>query len=584
MIILPVTHTLSQANVGLNSPALNALIPDANNYSVLLLQPRGRIDATPTGIRNHDEGLAREQFGTFLEEAAASQPDLVVTPEYAMPWSVLRTAINDSNKWPAPGKLWALGCESIKYSDLQALQRQLARVATVLFEELVADNNKFVDPLTYVFRTMPNGACGESRLVLLIQFKTHMMADPQHDFERNQLQLGTVVYQFGDYHAGPSLTSLICSDVFAFTDDVANKVYDRALILHIQLNSEPRHQKFLEFRGKLLGITGFETEILSLNWASGVGIWIDGQQTPLRTFAGSAWYVKVQEFDSADATLGMNHRRGMYYTWLAPHRTHVLFFNFNPATFSLTASKVARTGVPAAVGTRRGPQLNIAKRWDESNSTWRNDRPADDGFSGSLNYCGDAAAQVRAMFEVCPLACERLLALCAGNADQRPEWHDPCELDSFRLDQTERIFRMTFCQETERDVPEFRIRRLTRCAALWNILVTPEHLPLSLKNISEGFTLEWTRTAPHQNLRSHAGDRSTVMYLSDESDNATIERTYANARERVRCSLSEEEGDRAKQRVGVWYRDNRGSLRCRWDTPTIDRRRGESEHDIGRES
>jgi hypothetical protein len=41
----------------------------------------------------------------------------VITPEYAMPWETLAAAISKGVA-PAEGKLWALGCESIKYSEL----------------------------------------------------------------------------------------------------------------------------------------------------------------------------------------------------------------------------------------------------------------------------------------------------------------------------------------------------------------------------------------------------------------------------------------------------------------------------------
>ena len=221
MEIISVNNILKEER--LNEPTLNALTGDANNYSVLLFQPQGKINATPEAVRNSDEGLARFQFSKFLEEAREQQADLVVTPEYSMPWTVLREAISDPSKGPAPGKLWALGCEGIKYSEIKGLRDSLKHHAKVIFEEMTADDGKFVDPLAYVFQTTKKGNDEKTILVMLIQFKTCAMAD-SYEFEKNRLQIGNSVYQFGKYHADISLVSIICSDVFAFTDQIAQKV------------------------------------------------------------------------------------------------------------------------------------------------------------------------------------------------------------------------------------------------------------------------------------------------------------------------------------------------------------------------
>jgi hypothetical protein len=246
-----VSATQELAGHGLTAPMLNVLEADANNYSVHLLQPKGQIEATQAGIRNRDRIMANAQFGKFLEEALASEADLVVTPEYSTPWEVLRATLNGANRGPSQGKLWALGCESIKYSELLKIREELADIAIVIFEEMNPDDNQFVDPLAYVFRTTKNHSDGEPQLVVLVQFKTHPMVDP-HDFERNSLQVGTKIYRFGTYGTGITLITFICSDLLAFTDQDALRVYDRALILHIQLNNERQHASLLSFRERVL--------------------------------------------------------------------------------------------------------------------------------------------------------------------------------------------------------------------------------------------------------------------------------------------------------------------------------------------
>jgi hypothetical protein len=479
------------------------------------------------------------------------------------------------------GTLWALGCESIKYSELQAIKGEIAGIATVIFEEMDPDDNRFVDPLAYVFRTTDSHDNGQAKLVVLVQFKTQAMVDP-HDFERNSLQVGTRIYQFGTYGAGISLATFICSDLLAFTDQDALNVYDRSLILHIQLNNERQHANLLGFRERLLRLSGDQTELLTLNWARGTRIYLDGNIGPWNKFAGSAWYLKASQIDLTDATVAANHRNGFYYTRLESHKAHVLFFNFLPSVFRLNASKVVRLGVAGSLGGRRGPQLNMAKSWDDVSRNWSDTVPSDDGFANICPECGKAAEQVSATYDHCPLACERLLALCAGNADSDLDWFHPVKLDSFALDQTEPILRITFCQASHGEAAQFRVRRLKRCAILWKILLTPALLPQNLRKDMTGFVLEWTSLAPHQNLRCNSGERATVMYLGEDSDETMIQRTYKVARERIRLSLNEEAGDRAKQRVMLWYRDSNDNIRRRWEPPAIDRQRDESEYDIGR--
>jgi hypothetical protein len=120
--------------------------------------------------------LAQAQFGAFLRDARETDADLVVTPEYSMPWSTL-TATIQAAIIPSQGKLWAMGCESIRYSELDHLKQELAPVATVIFETLPAQQDRFLDPLAYIFLAPPADGNGAARLVMLVQFKTFPMAD-----------------------------------------------------------------------------------------------------------------------------------------------------------------------------------------------------------------------------------------------------------------------------------------------------------------------------------------------------------------------------------------------------------------------
>ena len=68
-----------------------------------------------------------------------------------------------------------LGCESIRYSELEVLKRDLAPLAIVLYETLTPDPGRFTDPLAYVFLAPIAGNSTEQKTVILVQFKTRTM-------------------------------------------------------------------------------------------------------------------------------------------------------------------------------------------------------------------------------------------------------------------------------------------------------------------------------------------------------------------------------------------------------------------------
>jgi hypothetical protein len=547
------------------------------------MQPEGQIDVSNAGVHHHDPDLAQRQFGRFLDDACTTHADLVITPEYSMPWESLVNALK-AGAGPKPGKLWLLGCESIKYSELEDLKQDLTPLATVLYEELPLDPLQFLNPLAYVFVAPPNGVNGNEILVVLVQFKTYPMGDANH-FETNHMQRGNRIYQFGGIEQRLKLVSLICSDAFAFQDDDAKAVYDRALIVHIQLNPNPREKRFRRYRESLFEIHGDQTEIICLNWAKDVHHWHDGIESPWNNISASAWYLRPDKFDDGDAMLCVNHKRGLYYTWLKPLHVHALFFNFEPATYFLKATKVAHIGVPAVISRRRGPQLTRACAWDNAASAWVEQGTADCGFSTVADESGPAKDQIKHIADNNPISAERVLALCAGKIDRDLEWYSVRRLDSCVISESETILRITFCQDSARQASEFRVGRLKRCRNLWDILTTEECLPPALADFKDGFRLEWSKNFPHQNAISGINQRATVIYMGEETSDEQIEATFKNIAEKLRRSFpNNDERLSAIQRLAVWYREN--GVLVIFDPHryvNIDQARDASEFDIGRE-
>lgn len=580
MIIESVSEILS--NAGYNVPLLNALIPNEKNYRVLLMQPKGDIEASSTGVRNRKQTLAHNQFKQFLIRAKRCNADLVITPEYSLPWDTLIEMIKTCSG-PQEGGLWALGCESIKLQELKEIKKELEPTVTILYEDLDEDLNRFIDPLVYVFLSEQIHSKGEKKFVMLVQFKTYPMGDDDH-FEINNLQCGSKIYRFGD-EKNLNLVSLICSDVLNFNDNHGKEIYDRTLIIHIQLNKKPRQAQFRGYRERLLRYAGDETEIICLNWARNVCQWSGEISKSWHNIAGSAWYLRPSEFDDRDQTLCTNHRRGLYYTWLNPRRVHALFFNYNAAIFLLEATKVAHMGVIASSSRRRGPQLIESCIWSTNDINWVKREKADDEFSNEVHECGEVAENIKVIAEDNPITVERILALSAGQVGNQEKWYRVRNLDSFNIDESEVIKRVTFCHDPHEEARSFRVARLKRCGHLWNILKVENNLPPSLTDLNRGFNIEWIYDYPHQNVKSESGQRATVIYMGEEVSKSILEETHKRVAENLHYSYIDSDASlTAKQRLAVWFREDGAT--CLFDSKkyvNIDQTNDKSEFDIGRE-
>ncbi len=580
MKITPVEEILSAA--GFAEPNLRALVPDENNYSVLLLQPSGHIEATSAGVRHQNRDLAHRQFHGFLDDAKSTNADLVVAPEYSMPWETLKTALK-TDLLPGDGVLWAIGCESIKFTELKAIKEELAPFATVLFEQLPPDPERFVDPLAYVFVAPLLAESGRAKVVLLVQFKTCPMGDDDH-FEIGGLHRGTKIYQFGGEES-LRLISLICSDAFKLLDDIATAVYDRTLVIHLQLNPEPRQDQYRQYRKRLFRSKTVETELLCLNWARDVYEGCGENARCWRNISGTAWYLRSDAFDDRDAMLSRNHQRGLYYTWLVSMRSHVLFFNYDPASYLVSASKVAHIGVTASLSRRGGPKLVRRRTWGEETSAWIDDMDPSDGFEAVVPECGDARFEIKRIADNNPFEAERVLALCAGRINQSEKWHALRNLDSCSIEESEVILRITFCQDTHQKAREFRVARLKRCHRLWTILHTDEHMPPALADLKTGVRFEWVPGCPHQNVVSEGGCRATAIYMGEEVDHAQVEAVWTNAVEYLhRASADADQSLETKQRLAVWYRNaaDKVELFNRERFLRYDEARSDSQLDIAR--
>lgn len=546
------------AKSGYSHPALAALNEGAENYVALLMQPEARICASKAGVRNSDPAEAKAQFDAFLALAVETGADLVVTPEYSTPWAVMIDALR-SKKCPGEHAVWMLGCESITRAELLATQEAQKGAITFLFEDLPAKADKFLDPLVFVFHAV-NEQTKKPELVALVQFKTSPMGDKDH-FERSNLQLGNSVYCFGSVEKENHLVGIICSDAFDLGEQIARQIYSRSLVVHIQLNPEPRNANYRQYREQLFRFSGGETEVLCLNWAKDACEIEGTKKKDWKNNSCSAWYSKSPDFDRRDQTIADNHVLGLYYTWLEPCRVHATFFNFSPAAFLVETTKVAHRGVPGPQSNRRGPQLRRTYNW--AKGKWASQAASDDGFALESKHAGKAEANIKQICAASPIAAERVLALSAGTIKFLPQWFEVTNLDSCKLDASEVIKRVTFCQDNDSAAANFREIRLRRSSALWDIVTAAAEWPKSLTDFEHGFALEWHPNHPHRNAISASGERATIIYMGGELGATHSENIYSFLDEELRRqpAANEDERLRARQRLAVWYRDG-ADLKC----------------------
>src|SRR5258706_11224882 len=126
MQIVDVEQFLAQHDVAnpLRPHSIAVLDPRREPYQALLCQPHGTVNASHNRIGNSDSAASAPMYRALLQEAINRQSQLVVTPEYSVPWHVIEEIARGPLR-PPMGSLWPLGSESITPTDLEALRASL---------------------------------------------------------------------------------------------------------------------------------------------------------------------------------------------------------------------------------------------------------------------------------------------------------------------------------------------------------------------------------------------------------------------------------------------------------------------------
>lgn len=533
------------AKDGFQQIPLGLLEPDCTEYDVMLYQHSGEITADANGVHNADGAAAAAKFTSLFVLAFSQQPQLLVTPEYSCPWPAVEQMVQN-NYWPAAGKAWVIGCESIRPNRLEDFCRHCDTVSWVGPSYEPELDQVFLDIACICLNA--TAADGTETRIAVLQAKNTPMADGQHLIEPNSLIPGTERYILRNDDDSIHLAIMICSDALeqSIFESLPHQEHFPYILLHIQLNPDPRHLGFREYRDFWGTHDRKNFEIICLNWAKDSEIFGEGIH-----YGASAWYFKSKNVGASDPEVNEAHRLGTYYAESHERYFHCQFLNYAEHVFRLRSSKISQVrSLPPKRRKRTGPRSIATFSWDNDLSDWQPAQP-DDGFSSS---CAGIEMDLAPLTDdgMSPANRERLVCLSSSEirATSKAPWPHVRSLKSFELTQNEACQRVTFCHDPDEHCCERRRVWLHRFATLKNQILAggvpfPPHLqPLQANNvirypaIPNGFSFNV--------VDSEGAFPSTFVFIGDASEQ--------RARQ-VMDLISDIVGD-AKRTLVVWFRQN----------------------------
>jgi hypothetical protein len=543
------------------------IAPTHQSYRALLLQPSGPIYADSKRIGHWADGDGLSRCRSFLSLAAERGNQLVVVPEYCLPIELLLECVK-GDRFPQEHAVWVLGCESLTPAALELFKQQAGGHCEVVHEplQIPAVQGTYYDALAYCF--ISRDADGNPRRVVLFQFKTGPSRDP-HFLENEHLKVGKVIYQFRNTDSNFGFSAIICSDAFTLSQDrdLCKTLTDRSVLVHIQLNPNPRHVDYRQYRAEIFQRNPMfsDCDIICLNWAQNVSQYdTDGGPFPWENIGGSAWYLPNNRCSTQDAEVLRNDSLGIYYTCLDARR-HVLLFHYDEAAFELTVPKIANLGA-AVQGNPLGPLANTRFIWDGDNGSWIPDANTPDaGLNELLEHDPVVSAAFGALKGGNRLSIERAIALSCGLSRISDSWHTVGKLEACQMKADEVVYRTTFCMDSNVDARTFRHMRVQRVASLSHILATVE-LPMQVRDISGGgATIIWNSGDPHVNVAKPNCLPAFISFLDTEPLKDRVNGLATGFLELLR-----RENKPHQKRVAVCYRKADGCIAFA-DTPALTR-------------
>ncbi|MBI4836368.1 MAG: hypothetical protein HY817_03855 [Candidatus Abawacabacteria bacterium] len=527
----------------LNNPELNCLRADASRYSVLLLQPHGEIEYCQDYVRNKNREIAELEFEKFLELGRNKLSDVVITPEYSCPWSVLERLILN-NQMPSLGKLWVIGCESATPNELNALRARVQGQCKFIYDENFerSAGQRFLDPVCFLFRTYSKETKSEVT-VAIVQFKTAPMGDGTMRFETDNMIRGKRFYKFKNTSANSiSLICLICSDSLAYAtnqDHCLRQEFqniDPSLILHVQLNQKPRNDRYTEYRKFCLQHRD-QKDIICLNWARNIKLFDsndNGHSIDWENASASAIYSKSWSRNLVEDCIQANQLKGFYLTYWSQTRAYVGFLNFEHYAFLLTLTKVSQVNDDPAVQSPALPKMLMVFSWNQENAVFDEIQEVDSGAAAAFGASGIDVVQLGNLYAT-PLLLERLILLSCGEIRTNNEtWPHVQSMASVILGNDESIRRLTFVQDNCDDAMGFRRRLLKQFSSFNSLRSNAAKFPKRLERF-KNHLLVYDNSSTYSNLKTMGGtdELASALYLG-EADEPTLKELHALLDNRLR--------------------------------------------------
>lgn len=559
----------------LKRPSLSVLKPIADRYEVMLFQPDGEITGRADFIGNSDQALAHRKHLAFFKLAKDKMAHLAMCPEYSCPWETITTLLNDSIV-PAQDALWVIGCEAISPAAFAGI-RSAHPAVTWIFDDLPASGaRQFYDPVVYLFKTLSQA--GEPAIVGLVQYKTQEMADRELFLERDHLIKGESIYVLRNEESSIYLLTIICSDALGFLASHLRNRLQPHMVLHIQLNPDPRYPAIREYRKGLFDSRSDNKEVVCLNWARGIRI--RGKTDPLNEIAGSAIYTKApaRELDAADESVLINHNLGLYITNWKSSSGHAFFLNHAEAVFYFSTTRVSQADARPATARRTGPRMLDSFSWNASKSSWEEMRAANSGLE-ELCARFNLTELKRSATRDNPLDFERFLTLSCGLI-QGAKWEP--SLDSlllFEIGEGEVVFRVSFCQDPHPDAERSRDRVLNLLTGLVGLVADRAHYPKTIIDLAEKCELRYFASGAPANLfPTGDGTPAFVAFIGNEGSPESRRALYEKMVSFCKT------GDPSRGRVVLWYQEGLGFSKEYERTKDLAKDYSESPQSIVRDS
>ncbi|WP_159888451.1 hypothetical protein [Paenibacillus puerhi] len=495
-------------------------IENDSPFRLLRMQPMEQLTADPYDGVRHTTPSHPDKCREALRLAHQERADLFMTPEYCIPLELVHEILHTPSLQPRPNTLWCLGCQGVSLDSFEDHMMQWGDHAIVGRRPLEGmRESRFVNFLLYVFLSKEG-----DRLCLVPQLKMQRMSDPHFLCEGAGLSLGNKVIVFGEQSAN-QLFSILCAD--AFHPDIRsgsiffpNREQRRYLILHPQLNPDPRDSNIAALRNQMFGNTSArDTIYITSNWASGTTVHsAEGPPLTIR----NPWSSIYRRFMSLDGqrswneqlrevrTRNLRHGLGLgfqpkkkFKVWFAVKTEHlqlILLTKPYDGGAELARPRANVHAEKAFIPTGTG------ESWEAAELTFPTELPAPlaEEAAGDFAYPLTASVEDR----------DRFFGYCLGHLEGG-------QLSLSEQEQSPRISHHIddHCEQG-RQQEAGRVVRLIRC------LQRKDSLPNQLKRFQGEFRLQLGRSGAPFNLLPRSGNERSgalVMY-ADQADQTKMKR------------------------------------------------------------